>query len=56
MEAFSIAKACFLNNIEFECFKYITDEANDSASNDWLENCGKGIKTFTKFMSNSLSN
>ncbi len=56
MEAFSIAKACFLNNIEFECLKYITDEANDSASNDWLENCGKGIKTFTKFMSNSLLN
>jgi len=33
-------------DIEFKCFKYISDYANDESSNDWIENCNKGARKF----------
>ena len=33
-------------NIKFKCFKYISDNADENASNDWTENCKKGAKLF----------
>ena len=51
MEAYALAKVCKLESIKFRCFKYISDNADDSASVDWLENCKKGAKLFhTKIM------
>ena len=35
MEAYAIAKVCKLENIEFRCFKYISDNADKNAKNDW---------------------
>ncbi len=46
MEAYAIAKVCKLEGIKFRCFKYISDNADDSASIDWIENCKKGAKLF----------
>ena len=46
MEAYALAKVCKLNGIEFKCFKYISDYANDESSNDWIENCHKGASEF----------
>ena len=46
MEAYALAKVCKLNGIEFKCFKYISDYANDESSNDWIENCHKGAGEF----------
>ena len=46
MEAYALAKVCKLESIKFRCFKYISDNADDSASVDWLENCKKGAKLF----------
>ena len=46
MEAFSIAKICADNNVIFKCFKYISDNADSSASTDWKENMAKGEKFF----------
>ena len=46
MEAYALAKVCKLESIKFRCFKYISDNADDSASIDWLENCKKGAKLF----------
>jgi adenosylhomocysteine nucleosidase len=46
MEAYALAKVCKLEGIEFKCFKYISDNADDSASLDWIENCKKGVKLF----------
>ena len=46
MEAYALAKVCKLEGVEFKCFKYISDNANDDASSDWLENCKKGAKLF----------
>ncbi len=52
MEAFALAKGCFLKNTIFKCYKYITDEADTAASEDWQANCNKGIKIFTEFLIN----
>ena len=46
MEAYALAKICKLHAIEFKCFKYISDYANDESSNDWIENCHKGASEF----------
>ena len=46
MEAYALAKVCKLENINFRCFKFISDKANESASSDWIKNCEKGAKLF----------
>ena len=51
MEAYALAKVCKLESIEFKCFKYISDNADNNASSDWIENCKKGAKLFEIKMS-----
>ena len=46
MEAYALAKVCKLEDINFRCFKFISDNANTNASSDWMENCKKGAKLF----------
>ena len=46
MEAYALAKICKVYDIEFKCFKHISDYANDESSNDWIENCNKGAGKF----------
>ena len=46
MEAYALAKVCKLENINFRCFKFISDNADKTASSDWIENCEKGAKLF----------
>ena len=46
MEAFAIAKACKNQHIEFKCYKYVSDSADDSADTSWLENVQKGEELF----------
>ena len=46
MEAYAIAKVCKLENIEFKCFKYISDNANENANNDWNKNVALGANAF----------
>ena len=48
MEAFAIAKVCKLENIDFRCFKFISDNADNEAKNDWVENVSLGSKIFIK--------
>ena len=50
MEAYAIAKVCKLENIEFRCFKYITDNADENANIDWEENLALGVNAFSKFV------
>ena len=45
---YSIAKACKSMNIDFKCYKYITDSADGSASLEWAENCSNGIDLFMR--------
>ena len=46
MESYALAKVCKLDGIEFRCFKYISDNADNNAQSDWIENCKKGAKLF----------
>lgn len=42
MEAFSIAKACQMANIEFICYKYISDMADENAADHFVDSVHKG--------------
>lgn len=48
MEAYAIAKVCLIKKINFLCFKYISDNADDNASNHWQDNIHKGKAVFQK--------
>ena len=55
MEAYAIAKICYLENIRFKCFKFISDHADEGANNDWIENVSMGKKLFVKRIKNLLA-
>jgi len=46
MEAYALAKVCYLRDIPFVSFKYITDGADEQAHEDWEANLADGIKEF----------
>jgi adenosylhomocysteine nucleosidase len=46
MEAYAIAKVCKLKNIDFRCFKFISDNADNEAKDDWVDNVSLGVKLF----------
>lgn len=46
MEAYAIAKACHRFRKPFSCYKYITDLANENASETWNIQHGKGSNLF----------
>jgi len=46
MEAYALAKICKIEKINFRCFKFISDNADETASKDWIKNCEKGAKLF----------
>ena len=50
MEAYAIAKCCFLNNVDFVSYKYITDGADEDAATDWLDNCKKASNAFVEII------
>ena len=50
MEAYAIAKVCKLEKIEFKCFKYISDNADENADNDWNKNLAKGASAFASLI------
>ena len=52
MEAYAIAKICYLKDIKFRCFKYISDNADKGANNDWIKNVSIGKKLFIERMRN----
>ena len=52
MEAYALAKICRIKDIDFKCFKYISDYANEESSNDWKENCHKGAHEFLSLYPN----
>ena len=52
MEAYALAKLCLREDINFFCFKYISDDANESASIDWNKNVSKGGEAFSHQLEN----
>tara|TARA_B100002019_G_scaffold8678_1_gene6885 strand:- start:118 stop:663 length:546 start_codon:yes stop_codon:yes gene_type:complete len=55
MEAYAIAKICKKHKVEFLCYKYISDSADESASSDWEQNVAKGCKQFKEQVLDKLS-
>ena len=56
MEAYALAKVCYLYDVPFISFKYITDGADGNAVVDWEENVGKGIVKFKEKVLDKLEN
>ena len=54
MEAYALAKVCKLEKIKFRCFKFISDNADENAKNDWIENCSLGAKMFNKMIQSGI--
>ena len=50
MEAYAIAKVCLLKKINFLCFKYVSDNADKNAPNNWEKNISNGKIAFQKKM------
>ena len=52
MEAYAIARVCKKYDVEFRCFKYISDKADENAASDWNENIRKGNHLFQELLYN----
>lgn len=50
MEAYSVAKACVLNDIEVEIWKYISDQADENAGVTWQEQVAAGENLYMKVL------
>jgi adenosylhomocysteine nucleosidase len=42
MEAYAVAKVCLSAGVEFRCFKFITDRADEASGGDWIKNVRNG--------------
>ena len=56
MEAYAIAKICYIKGVKFKCFKYISDNSDAGANEEWVENISMGKKLFIEKMKNSMVN
>jgi adenosylhomocysteine nucleosidase len=48
MEAYAIAKVCKNEAVDFHCYKYISDTADEDAGSTWAENVANGEEHFIK--------
>lgn len=56
MEAYALAKVARVFGLEFHCYKYISDNANDDAADHWAENVARGAEAFVQTVISPLSN
>jgi len=54
MEAYALAKVCYLYDVPFISFKYITDGADEQAHEDWEANLADGIEVFKEKVLNEV--
>ena len=55
MEAYALAKVCFVYKVDFISFKYITDNVDEHSAGDWEENCSNGITEFKERILSQLN-
>ena len=48
MEAYALAKVCWLEHVPFACVKYVTDGADDSSGSDWQDNLHRSADQFLR--------
>jgi len=56
MESFAIAKVCKMNQVNFLCYKYITDHLNKQGYNDWKSNISNGQTYFISKINDYFQN
>ncbi len=54
MEAYAIAKVCQDADVEFYCYKYVSDKADDDAAEEWSKTVSQGEPFFIEVYSNSI--
>jgi adenosylhomocysteine nucleosidase len=54
MEAYAIAKVCKDAGVEFRCYKYVSDQADDGAAEEWSKTVANGESHFIEVYSNSI--
>ena len=50
MEAYAIARVCKKYDVDFKCFKYISDKADENAASGWKENVKRGNQLFQNLL------
>lgn len=50
MEAFAIAKACELAGVEFICYKYVSDMADENAAEHFVDHVHKGEEHYIRIL------
>jgi adenosylhomocysteine nucleosidase len=48
MEAYALAKVCWLEGVAFGCAKYVTDGADHAAAYDWRQNLPRAARAFAE--------
>jgi adenosylhomocysteine nucleosidase len=48
MEAYAIAKVCQDAGVEFHCYKYVSDKADDDAAEEWSKTVAQGEPYFIR--------
>ena len=52
MEAYGIAMVCNKYNVVLDCYKYVSDFADENSTTDWAKNCADGADEFMAILSN----
>ena len=55
MEAYAIAKVCQYHNVNFRCFKYISDSADENATKEWYETVADGEQFYINTYSENVN-
>lgn len=50
MESYALAYVCEQFGVEFHCYKYISDDADHTAANEWIENVSSGEDQFIEIL------
>jgi adenosylhomocysteine nucleosidase len=48
MEAYALAKVCWLEQVRFVCVKYVTDGADHASASDWQDNLHRAADEFLR--------
>jgi adenosylhomocysteine nucleosidase len=50
MEAYALAKAALTSNVDFRCYKFISDQANAESARDWQSNLHQGESAYLEIL------
>ena len=55
MEGYALKKVCEHHDVAFEAYKFISDDANESAGDDWKNSVKNGTHLFIELLENKYS-